>query len=281
MNNCSKTGDVFSMRKFIEEISFSRAYGTEDNLRAREIICKEFEKIARIHDTSVIPQIIGETKNIIFGNPQTAQILIGAHYDSAPGVPRADDNGSALAVMLKVASKMFSKNILYVAFNGEECGLIGSKEFANTANLPKLREFHVLEMVGYCSYQENSQQSPFGPLVPEFPTTGNFVGVVTNDKQLSDNIVSYNNQEFPLISMSIDQEEITSNRAQAMGLGHIFRSDHDPLWRKGYKGAMWTDTAEFRNFNYHKKTDTPATLDYEFMYNVSNALCNQIEYFYV
>jgi hypothetical protein len=28
---------------------------------------------------------------------------------------------------------------------------------------------------------------------------------------------------------------------------------------------MWTDTAEFRNPNYHRPGDTPDTLDYEFM----------------
>jgi hypothetical protein len=32
---------------------------------------------------------------------------------------------------------------------------------------------------------------------------------------------------------------------------------------------LWTDTAEFRNPNYHRPTDTPDTLDYRFMRRVT------------
>jgi hypothetical protein len=32
---------------------------------------------------------------------------------------------------------------------------------------------------------------------------------------------------------------------------------------------MWTDTAEFRNPHYHRESDTPGTLDYDFMAQVT------------
>ncbi len=35
------------------------------------------------------------------------------------------------------------------------------------------------------------------------------------------------------------------------------------------RGLMWTDTAEFRNPHYHRPTDTPKTLDYEFLTGVT------------
>ena len=35
---------------------------------------------------------------------------------------------------------------------------------------------------------------------------------------------------------------------------------------------MWTDTAEFRNHNYHQHTDTPDTLDYAFLRRVTQLL---------
>jgi hypothetical protein len=35
---------------------------------------------------------------------------------------------------------------------------------------------------------------------------------------------------------------------------------------------MWTDTAEFRNPNYHLTTDTPDTLDYDLMADVARLL---------
>jgi hypothetical protein len=35
---------------------------------------------------------------------------------------------------------------------------------------------------------------------------------------------------------------------------------------------MWTDTSEFRNPHYHQPSDTPDTLDYEFMAEVAKLL---------
>ena len=39
-------------------------------------------------------------------------------------------------------------------------------------------------------------------------------------------------------------------------------SDHWSFWREGYRALMVTDTAFFRNPNYHSADDTPDTLDY-------------------
>jgi hypothetical protein len=52
----------------------------------------------------------------------------------------------------------------------------------------------------------------------------------------------------------------------------LARSDHDPFWRAGIPAVMWTDTAEFRNPNYHRATDTPGTLDYDFLQSVTQLL---------
>ena len=38
-------------------------------------------------------------------------------------------------------------------------------------------------------------------------------------------------------------------------------SDHLNYWKFGYSALMITDTAFFRNKNYHQKTDTLDTLD--------------------
>jgi hypothetical protein len=39
-------------------------------------------------------------------------------------------------------------------------------------------------------------------------------------------------------------------------------SDHWSFWQFGFPAVMVTDTAFFRNPNYHRSTDTPETLDY-------------------
>jgi Zn-dependent M28 family amino/carboxypeptidase len=40
------------------------------------------------------------------------------------------------------------------------------------------------------------------------------------------------------------------------------RSDNQSFWEAGIPAIMVTDTADFRNPNYHQPTDTPETLDY-------------------
>lgn len=50
------------------------------------------------------------------------------------------------------------------------------------------------------------------------------------------------------------------------------RSDHVPFWTRNIPAIMWTDTAEFRNPNYHQTTDTPDTLDYMFLKRVTMLL---------
>ena len=74
-------------------------------------------------------------------------ILIGAHRDhfgEQAGLvfPGADDNASGTAVMLEVA-KHFTKegkapkrSILFVSFDGEERGLLGSKHYVNNPAHP-------------------------------------------------------------------------------------------------------------------------------------------------
>lgn len=76
------------------------------------------------------------------------QIIVGAHYDSinlrATGVkaaeapaPGADDDASGTAVVLELARVMsayrFSKTIIFIAFGGEEIGLVGSTRYATRA----------------------------------------------------------------------------------------------------------------------------------------------------
>ena len=42
-------------------------------------------------------------------------------------------------------------------------------------------------------------------------------------------------------------------------------SDHRSFWAVGYPAVMFTDTSFYRNANYHKRSDLPATLNYGYM----------------
>jgi len=76
--------------------------------------------------------------NIIVTLPGTdsslAPIVVSAHYDSAPGSPGADDDGSGVAAVLAAAhtlrSYSFNRTIMFVLFSGEEQGTLGSLAYA-------------------------------------------------------------------------------------------------------------------------------------------------------
>ncbi len=49
-------------------------------------------------------------------------------------------------------------------------------------------------------------------------------------------------------------------------------SDHASFWDSGFPALMVTDTAFFRNPNYHLPSDTIDTLDFEFMAQLVESL---------
>lgn len=67
------------------------------------------------------------------------KVLLGAHYDSVVGSPGANDNASGTAVVLDLARRLSStplaRQVWFVAFDGEEDGLHGSRAFVKTAQL--------------------------------------------------------------------------------------------------------------------------------------------------
>ncbi|GAB1539183.1 M28 family peptidase [Scytonema sp. NUACC21] len=83
------------------------------------------------------------------------KIVIGGHYDSVPGSPGANDNASGTAVVLALARNMSNteaaRQAWFVAFDGEEDGLHGSRTFVKTKGakfLSGLKAMLNFDMVG-------------------------------------------------------------------------------------------------------------------------------------
>jgi hypothetical protein len=112
-----------------------------------------------------------------------------------------------------------------------------------------------LETIGYFSEREGSQKYPF-PLSYFYPSQGNFIGFVGNraSRQLVRDVVGSfrTHARFP--------SEGAVLPAALPGVGW---SDHWAFWQSGYPAVMVTDTAPFRNPNYHEASDLPDTLDYD------------------
>ena len=99
---------------------------------------------------------------------RTDMIIIGAHYDhlgrgdfgsTAPDQKNvihngADDNASGVAALLEVATRLskvrLARSIVFMAFTGEESGLLGSQHFAANPSFPltQVRAMINMDMVG-------------------------------------------------------------------------------------------------------------------------------------
>lgn len=203
-------------------------------------------------------------------------ILIGAHYDSVPGSPGADDNASGVAVLLELARAIALNSSNYpiqlVAFDLEEYGLIGSNEYAKflQEKKQKLRLMISLEMLGYCDNNPGSQNYPPG-LKYLYPNQGDYIAVIGNLSIVPD-LIKISNQ---IKSINIPCEWLPVFNKGLM-IPSTRLSDHSSFWDRGYNAMMITDTAFMRNPHYHKSSDTIHTLNLDFLSGVCQGLINQL-----
>ena len=197
-------------------------------------------------------------------NPEEV-VLIGAHYDSVPGCPAANDNGSGIAALLALSRCMRhmapAVTVRFVAFVNEEppffyWGNMGSMIYARMAKQrgDNIRFMVALETVGFYTEQSGSQQYP--PIIKHFyPHTGNFVAFVSNLRSravMRQAVKAYKAvSDFPI--------EHIATLAAVPGVAW---SDHLSFWRQGYKAFMVTDTAFYRYPYYHTPLDTYEKLNY-------------------
>ena len=125
------------------------------------------------------------------------------------------------------------------------------------------------EMIGYFSDKPKSQRFPDKIPKGAYPDTGNFIMVVGIEKQKSFTEKFHRNMKE---DSGIDVQVISlPESASYAGL-----SDQRNYWPFGYKALMINDTSNFRNDNYHEKTDTIDTLDFDRMAEVVNSCCRAI-----
>jgi len=193
-------------------------------------------------------------------------LIIGAHYDTVPGTPGADDNASGLAGLLELARLhqpcANQKTLVFAAFANEEPPCFGSPHMGSMVYAKHLRDQKTpvevmisLEMIGYFS-KETIQRYPFPGMAFFYPKTGNYIGVVGNFR--SSKYVSLFKKSIRKYS-TIDSRSLTAPEF----FGGINLSDNYSFWHYGFRAIMITDTSFFRNKNYHLETDTIDTLDFE------------------
>jgi hypothetical protein len=163
--------------------------------------------------------------------------LIGAHYDSMSGnpcqtAPGANDNASGMAGLMELA-RVFSQlkteaSIIFVAFSGEETGLLGSQKYVQTlissGLKANLKAFVVLDMISY--YEKNRS------VVIEGSNRTSQQSAVL--KRLATYGATYTGLKF----------EITTDYGD---------SDHEPFLDKGIAGALLIE-ADWSKYKYYHTT---------------------------
>jgi len=210
-------------------------------------------------------------RNVIarFGPETEERIVVGAHYDTAGPLPGADDNASGVAGLIELARLLGRQppamRVELVAFTLEEPPYFNTTGMGSSVHAKSLRNENVrvramisLEMIGYFSDAPGSQNFPAGFLGALYPSTGNFIAVVgrMSDWSLVRSTKGAMRRASPLPVYSINAPRVVTG---------VDFSDQLNYWEAGYSAVMITDTAFFRNHNYHTEHDTAEKLDYKRM----------------
>lgn len=218
--------------------------------------------LARVKATNIIGVVEGTDSAL-----KNEYIILGAHYDHIGYkitkddtkiiYPGADDNASGVAAIIELA-KHFNKpenrtkrSIIFIAFDAEESGLLGSKHFVKTLDeniLKNIKAMFSFDMVGMLEANKGL----------------NLKGIKTlaNGKEIAER----HSGDIELFKVNSDIEQ---------------RTDTEPFGRKGIPAVhVFTGTKS----PYHKPEDKADLLDYEgmvkvvhFMSNVISELGNQSE----
>ena len=275
---------VNSIQKHINKLAVEigpRPVTNEQSIKKTEIyITNCFENIGlevkqqryKYDNYDIANVIAGSQKNIL----SSKYYVIGAHYDSVPETYGADDNASGIAVLLELArytiQEKISLPIRFVAFTAEEPPTFSTRHQGSKVFVKSIKEKKdeiigaiILEMVGYTS---NEQAYPIILKWMGYPSKGNFIGIVGNrkSKKFGQSIF----QSFKKnVHLPVETLFVPFN---GWILPDTRLSDHSPFWDAGLPAVMITDTAFFRNPNYHTPQDTFDTLDYLFMAELVKSL---------
>jgi Zn-dependent M28 family amino/carboxypeptidase len=222
--------------------------------------------------------VIGELK----GRAMPEKVLVvGAHYDTVRTTPGADDNASGIAGLMGIArllaGRSLDRTVRFVAFALEEPPVYRSRNMGSyhyAESLVKKREtvegMICLEMIGFFSDREGSQHYPLPFMKLKFPKVGNYISLVGNRRSRK-----FTHHVADSLRNATDLPVITLN-APAIIAGIDF-SDHWSFNKFRIPACMATDTAFYRNPNYHAPTDLPETLDYTRMAKVVEGLVAAVE----
>lgn len=189
-------------------------------------------------------------------------IIVGAHYDAF--YSGADDNSTGVAAMLELATLFkdvaTERTIRFMAFDLEEFGLVGSERYIKyVAESDNIVGGVVMDCIGYYDTAPGTQSG-----LPGFPSpdAADFLAIFGDgdSANITSQTVSINDHLQILRLLAV----VAPQQGDSPLTGDLLRSDHSPFWLRGKPVLFFSDTANFRNANYHTETDTIETISPEF-----------------
>ena len=120
----------------------------EDGERIEQLLSKDTFGVTISIETEKHP-----SQNVIAEKPGLSEmvVILGAHYDTVPNVPGANDNASGTAVLLTLAEALsqtsFPFGLRFITFGSEELGLRGSQAY--TRSLSSEEPSRILAMLNF------------------------------------------------------------------------------------------------------------------------------------
>lgn len=259
----------------IESLNFQR-YTNNDRQRAQEYIIKKLSEVGLQPQLQEFEGGVNVWAQREGTDASAGVILVGAHYDTVPVSPGADDNSTGVATVLEVARLLVqretARGLRVVFFDSEERGLLGSLAFnGGDVRLDDVRGVVVLDMIGFACRVAGCQRFPQGLPVSGVGDKGDFLAVVGDTEHL------------PLLRVfegvkGVGLPAVFGLPVPLKGalIPDVLRSDHAPFWLNGIGAVLVTDTANLRNPNYHQFSDRPATLDRDFFVGSAQLVVNAV-----
>lgn len=277
-----------TLEHLAHEMTEGRASGTTGKSLAEHFLVEQFRAIGlkpwnwtytqsfRFKDSIAVRNVVGFLPASV---PSDEYIVIGAHYDHLGRLghsvyPGADDNASGVTALLSLA-RMFvamkadgagpRKNLIFVAFDGKELDMAGSRYFVRHLSIPRSS---ITAMVNMDMLGTN--------LVP--PRKNPEYIFAIGEETLPESYQGYLSYICRRAFYKMDLD-LTFYGSRDFSKMMYQTSDQHPFARAGIPAVLFTSA--FHEHTY-KKTDTPAIIDHPLLrkrtlviFNFINRLCMQ------
>jgi len=205
-----------------------------------------------------------------------ALVVLGAHYDVYGNQEGADDNASGVVGLLELVRMLSTEKLNYpieiVAYSLEEPPFFKTENMGSYIHAKSLHDagtpvygMATFEMIGYFDDKPETQSYPIEAMKDIYGNVGNFI-VLAGKTDAGEFFKNFSTNFVNLAT--IDTKIIEASPSEARGIDF---SDHLNYWIFNYDALMITNTAFYRNPNYHQGSDTMDTLDIPRMMKVIDA----------